>query len=134
MKQEHCLCKISQDIVLKNKKNEVLILKHRKSGKWLLPGGRLNQKEKWIDGLKREVKEEIGTNDFEITGILEVDNWIHDEIPYYGVFFFGRISNNANIVLSYEHTEYAWVNEKQLDNFIFWHPELRQRIIRAFQK
>jgi len=133
MNDKHVFSKISQDIILKNEKGEVLFLKHAKSGKWLLPGGRLNQEEKWLAGLKREVKEEIGTDDFEIIGISEVDNWTHKKIPHYGVFFLGRISSDANIVLSPEHTEYVWVkNKEELDNFIFWHPDLKQRIAKAF--
>lgn len=134
MENRHSLSKISQDIVLKNERGEILILRHRKSGKWLLPGGRLNQGEKWIDGLKREVKEEIGTDDFEITGILEVDNWIHKGIPHYGAFFTGRIANDKKITLSQEHTEYTWIKNKQeLDKFIFWHPDLKKRIIKVLE-
>lgn len=135
MEEQHSLSKISQDIVLKNERGEILILRHRKSGKWLLPGGRLNQGEKWIDGLKREVKEEIGTDDFEITGILEVDNWIDKGVPHYGVFFTGQIASNRKIILSDEHIEYTWVRNKQeLDKFVFWHPDLKRRIIRALKK
>ena len=124
----HAWSKISQDIVLKNENSEVLILRHAKSGKWLLPGGRLNKGETWIEGLRREVKEEIGTDDFHVTGVIRIADWVHEKEPHYGVFFTGAISN-VEIVLSEEHTEYAWVKEiKDIEGLTFWHPDLKEMV------
>lgn len=134
MEKQHSLFKITQSIVLINKQGEILILKH-KSGRWLLPGGRLNQGEKWLAGLKREVKEEIGADDFVITGILEVDNWISKRVPHYGIFFVGSVTNDKKIILSNEHVEYTWIkNREELDKFDFWNNDLKQRIIKALKE
>jgi 8-oxo-dGTP diphosphatase len=65
--------KITQNILLFNKEGHILLLKH-KAGKWLLPGGRLNDGENWLDGLKRELQEEVGIKSFKITGIVGVDS------------------------------------------------------------
>lgn len=61
--------RVSQAVVLRNEKGEVLLLQHR-SGKLLFPGGHLRTGETWRDGLWREIKEETGIADAKITGIL----------------------------------------------------------------
>ncbi len=133
MEDKHAWMKISQDIALKNEKGEVLILRHAKSGKWLLAGGRLNKDEGWLEGLKREVKEEIGTDDFKITGIIRVADWTLGDDPHYGVFFTGSISSDTEIVLSPEHIEYTWVKSKEdIDGFVFWHPDLKKMVLGLF--
>lgn len=65
---QHQLFKITQNIILKNKDGKVLILKHN-TGKWLLPGGKINKGENWTDSLKRELKEETGTDQFKVEKI-----------------------------------------------------------------
>jgi len=129
MSDKHAWSKISQDIVLKNEKGEVLILKHTKSGKWLLPGGRLNQGETWLEGLRREVKEEIGADNFHITGVIRIADWADKGEPHYGVFFIGSIPSNTRIVLSPEHTEYTWVKDKEdIKKLTFCHPDLKKMV------
>jgi len=129
--KEHEKTKVAQSVLLvRNKK--ILLLQH-KSGKWLLPGGRLNVQEKWIDGLLREVKEETGIIDIEIIGILEVDNWIHKNEPHYGVFMHG-IPLSKTVILSDEHINFAWVPKENIQNYEFWNETLKKRVIRLSQK
>ena len=129
--QEHEKTKVSQSILLVCDK-KVLILKH-KSGKWLLPGGRLNVQEYWKDGLLREVKEETGIGEIEIVGVLEVDNWEHKGEPHYGVFLHG-IPSTDEVTLSGEHSDFAWVSKEDIQNYDFWNESLQDRVIRFVQK
>lgn len=129
--KEHVRVKISQAILLVYNK-KILILRH-KSGKWLLPGGRLNVLETWIDGLFREIKEETGISGVEIVSILEVDNWITGDQPHYGVFFHGK-SPTDTVVLSDEHIDYAWVSKDGIQNYEFWSDGLQERISRLIEK
>lgn len=129
--QKHEKAKVSQSILLVRDK-KILILKH-KSGKWLLPGGRLNMREKWRDGLLREVEEETGIGNIEITGVLEVDNWENKKDPHYGVFLHG-VPLDDRVILSDEHAEFAWVSKDDIQNYEFWNNELRDRVIRLAQK
>ena len=62
--REHKLFKINQGAILQNAEGRVLIL--RKNGKWMLPGGRMEEGEDWLHGLKREMQEETGIVDFAI--------------------------------------------------------------------
>lgn len=133
MEDKHAWVKISQDIALKNEKGEVLVLRQPKSGKWILVGGHLNEGEDWFEGLKREVREEIGTDDFKLTGIIGINNWVVNGEPKYGAFFTGSISSDIEIVLSSEHSEYAWIkNKEDVGRFIFAHPNLRKIVFSLF--
>ncbi|MFZ2356994.1 MAG: NUDIX domain-containing protein, partial [Candidatus Omnitrophota bacterium] len=55
---EHQLFKITQNAVIKNTSGSVLVLCHT-TGKWLLPGGKINAGETWLEGLQRELREEL---------------------------------------------------------------------------
>lgn len=124
--------KITQNILLFNKKGHILLLKH-KAGKWLLPGGRLNDGENWLDGLKRELQEEAGIKSFKITGVIGVDNWGEAESYRYVVFFKGK-TNNSKVVVSNEIIDYAWLkNPQDLKHYDLWFNGLGKLIKKAFQ-
>jgi|FLOH01.1.fsa_nt_gi 8-oxo-dGTP diphosphatase len=128
---EHEKTKVSQSILIV-RDNKILILQH-KSGGWLLPGGRLNVKEKWLSGLLREIKEESSIKDVEIVNILEVDNWTHKNESHYGVFFHG-VSASDVVRLSDEHQDFAWVSKEEIKDYKFWNEALQERIVRLVDK
>lgn len=128
---EYGLNRISQSALLVYDK-KVLLLLH-KSGKWLLPGGRLEVGENWLKGLRREIKEETGIDNIETVRILEVDNWNYDNENYYGAFFLA-ISPIDRIRLSDEHIEFAWVSKDEVQNYEFWNNDLKNRVVRLAQK
>jgi len=121
------LFKITQNAVIQNQEKNVLILKHN-TGKWLLPGGKIQKNESWIEALKREIKEETGITEFEIKKILDIDSWTENETGYYVVTFIATILKADKITLSDEHIEYAWVKLSDLDNYDFWHENIKERI------
>lgn len=125
------LFKITQNIIIKNNSRKALILKHT-TGNWLLPGGKINQGENWLEALIREIKEETGITNFKIDRVLEVDSWMEDKVGYYVVTFIVSMEGEPNIVLSDEHTEYAWVTLNDLDNYTFWHEDIKKRIKKSF--
>ncbi len=47
-------------------KKKVLLIHHVKSGLWLPPGGHVEPGENLVETAEREVREELGINDFEI--------------------------------------------------------------------
>lgn len=65
------------------------------AGTWDLPGGRLNMGETAIEGLKREVKEEIGA-DIEMHGIVGTGvNIVSDTFRLYVVVYRCTLSDPA---------------------------------------
>ncbi len=82
-------------------------------GKWDVPGGRMEQGEHPLDGLKREVKEETGFEPKpDQVSLFFTDKWgvggdvVND--PIIGLFWIVRV--DADPVLSDEHIRFVWHN------------------------
>ncbi len=125
------LFKVIQNMAFRNADGKILVLKH-KTGKWLLPGGKINKGENWEEGLRREVSEETGIKNFEPGQVFDIDSWIDEKDGYYVVTFLVE-SSMKNIVLSDEHVEYAWIGREELDKLDFWHEKIRKRVRKVLE-
>ena len=102
-----------------NPQNQVLFIRdsgigshaHAK-GKWDIPGGRMDHGETALEGLVREIREEIG---IEVnpdcarafhTGLWGVGGDVENE-PIVGIYYIVRIGDDP-VVLSGEHCEHRW--------------------------
>lgn len=104
----HALVQAGQLIILQRPNGDILMLKDS-DGRWGLPGGRLNQEEFWIDGLRREVKEETGIEKFDLfqpLGIFQRESRSGGP-SVYGVIFLGA-TDELEVILSHEHVAYDW--------------------------
>ncbi|MDD3190606.1 MAG: NUDIX hydrolase [Candidatus Pacebacteria bacterium] len=129
--EEHGVFFITQDVFLFSSTGKLLALRHF-SGKWLLPGGHINKDEDWQTALFREIEEETGITDLEISKPIFVDNWKNPEGFQYGVFFAGNTSAEE-VRLSDEHIEYKWLGSLQeIDELDWWCEPLKERIIEAW--
>ena len=129
---EHQFFKITQNIVLKNKDGKILILKHN-TGNWLLPGGKINKGENSIEGLKRELKEETGADQFEIERIIDMDTWEENDQGCCVITFLGSVSLDK-IILSEEHIDFAWIDINDVDKYQFWNEKIKKRIKKLIDK
>ncbi len=120
------LFEVTQQIVLRNKTGKVLIL--NKNSKWMLPGGRVLKNEKWNHALAREIKEETGIDNFQIDKILDIAT--SDDNSQFIITFAG-LTDKEKVKLSSEHQEFAWVDFKELNSYKFWHPNIKERILKA---
>ncbi len=123
---ENGLFEITQQIVLKNRMGKILIL--NKDGKWMLPGGRVQKNEKWDVALKREIKEETGIDNFQIDKIIDVATT--DDNSQFVITFAGS-TDKEEVKLSSEHQEFAWIDFKEINSYEFWHPSIKERILKA---
>jgi len=120
--------------ILKNKK--ILIVKKSPlekidGGLWTIPGGKIKKKESIIDGLKREVKEEvnleildfqwIGENVFESNGF-----WFHAQ-------HFLCHPKNGKVKLEKKLIAFHWLSKDEIENFIF-PKNIKKRITEIFKK
>ncbi len=129
---EHQLFQVDQNAVIRNDKGAILILRHRKTSRWLLPGGRINKDENWLEALKREVREETGIGNFVIDRVLDIGSFSDKGVFYYLVTFLCR-TKDKNVKLSNEHDDYAWINSKEeLKKYNFWHEDIVRRIKKSF--
>ncbi|WP_459130198.1 NUDIX hydrolase [Guggenheimella bovis] len=97
-----------------NESNEVLLLHHKKLGKWLQVGGHIEEGENAFDAAKRELLEEAGIEGEGTDVIFDID--IH-EIPenkgvpahyHYDIRFLLKAKEN-DLILSDESYAIRWV-------------------------
>ena len=108
---------VSQKIVIFNKKGNFLVL-HRtfsapaNPNKWDLPGGDLDFGEDAIEGIVREVKEEVG---LEIKGLkpFDVESHINEKGEFWITIAYRARATSDEVILSFEHDEYRWVTPKE---------------------
>tara|TARA_B100000900_G_C20162062_1_gene546310 strand:+ start:25 stop:492 length:468 start_codon:yes stop_codon:yes gene_type:complete len=68
-------------IIVLNKKNEVFVGKRKDNpiDKWQMPQGGIDNKEKPLDAMKRELIEETSIEKIEI--LREIEDWLEYELP-----------------------------------------------------
>jgi 8-oxo-dGTP pyrophosphatase MutT (NUDIX family) len=94
----------------------------RPEGKWGLPGGRMDEKELREPAFRRELKEELGLDDFELLGVADYDIWYFSEDrAVCGIVNLIR-NDTAEIKLSPEHVQYKWVTREELGDYQFVWP------------
>lgn len=85
-------------------------------GEWELLYGRLDQHEDLFEALRREVKEEVDLEEFEISRLLRVWHFYRGEETaekeIHG-FTFHCKTKDQNIKISTEHSEFRWVEPKE---------------------
>ena len=128
--------RIGVGAVLLNKNNQVFVGKRRDNpvNKWQMPQGGVDNNEKLVDALKRELYEETSVKSYEI--IHELDRWLTYELPEnllgkiwrgkYGgqkqrwfILRFSGEENEINVnTKKPEFLEWKWVEIESLPNII----------------
>lgn len=88
-------------------------------GQWDFPGGRMDHGEGPIEGLLREIREELGVE----SSRVQIDRPFHVGLwgvggdtlnqPIVGIFYVVRPVGEFTITLSEEHSEYVWIDPRQ---------------------
>ena len=53
----------------------LIIEANKRPDVWALPGGRINNNENVQESFRREIKEELGVNNFKILGMVDFETW-----------------------------------------------------------
>ena len=113
------------------KDGKVLILREAlydggtNAGKYVLPGGKLNNNELFFDALRREVREETGL-EIEIGQPVYIGEWwpvIRDVKNHIVAVFVRCQALSTNVVLSEEHDAFAWIALDDVAKYTFAPPE-----------
>ncbi|MFZ2226037.1 MAG: NUDIX domain-containing protein [Candidatus Moraniibacteriota bacterium] len=126
---------ISQAAVL-IREDRCLILQFSDSGKWGLPGGRIDKSETGKAALKRELKEELGIDTFDYLGVADYDFYYYqrgeDRIAKCDVI--NLIKNDEDEpVLSYEHSAMKWIKEDEVGQYEFAWNNMERMIKNSFK-
>lgn len=116
---------VTRTIVL-NEKNEILLIQRSKSdswnsGKWELPGGKLDEGQDISNALEREVFEETGLLVLPTNRLAYYESRILTSGKYKGLPYIVLIgiakAQNSNIKISTEHNQYKWIGINEFENF-----------------
>lgn len=117
--------KIVVTAILKDQDEYLIVKRSNNDDKfpnmWEFPGGHIENNELLLDGLKRELLEEIG---FDYNGIPIIKHY-YDEFDDEGYnleidFLIEASKENIKVKLSDEHSDYKWVNSSSslIDDYI----------------
>lgn len=125
--KKHKLFRVNQAAIIKNSRDQVLIL--QRFGRWVLPGGRLEEDMSSNKGLSREIKEETGIVNCTIEGVIDIR--LSESRNTYMVTFL-CYTNKKTVKLSDEHMDYAWVGKNELDKYKFEHKDTKNIIKKVY--
>jgi len=112
--------RMSSHAVITNEKNELLQLKATYGSLgWGLPGGALDPGESIFDALHRECFEEIGVK---VHLVALTGSYYHSTLNSHAFIFRCTMPDNANIILSEEHSEFRYFPLDELN------PVQRERV------
>jgi ADP-ribose pyrophosphatase YjhB (NUDIX family) len=87
---------------------------------WTVPGGRCDDGETLEQALRREVAEEVGITDFEITELLGKAPGAKEGDTLY--LFKGATNQEAQLLEPEKFSEWKWVSKEDVpENFISFH-------------
>ncbi len=120
-----------------NEKYELLVVKKSlneqiDAGLWTIPGGKIYPQEHILDGLRREIREEVG---------LEIDppQWIgedvfqNNEAMFHAEHFMCK-ARITSVVLEKKLTEYRWISGLSDIEDLPFAQNIKKRIIEIFTK
>lgn len=122
---------------ISDKKGRLLIVKKSRheridAGLWVVPGGKIKQDEQIIDGLRREVKEEVGLMVVSCRWMGEDVFRVEDKY-FHAPHFMCEVESTKKITLEKNLLEYRWVTKGELA--IYTMPEgLRKDAVNFFKK
>lgn len=131
----HLVTKVAEYGIIIHK-NKFLLLQLSKDADpkqaWILPGGRLEENEKPMHGLIREIKEE--TNLYvEVINPCHVGSWGEGEDKRYAVFYICKPKSHE-VRLSKEHDNFKWLTPEELLELTNQKPHLKEAIKKAFNQ
>ncbi len=113
----HFFGKVAQKAIVV-KDNKVLITKDvNEKVVWELPGGRLDETEKPMDGIKREIREELGV-ECEVKHIFYIDRMYHarDKQWMLVIYYIVELLSEDFKVDPVEVDEMQWVDKETWSN------------------
>jgi 8-oxo-dGTP pyrophosphatase MutT (NUDIX family) len=107
--------------LIKNSQGSVLILKDNSTGKWEVPGGRIDQNQQIEEAFRREMSEELPgsvvKNFGSVVYAAQGDFMVENDHKLMLLFFIADVEMPDSLELSNEHSELAWVDSSTIDNY-----------------
>lgn len=102
---------------------------------YMLPGGKVNQREDSLSAIKREVKEELGYDNIEFSCLAISEEFVLDKgfynqqinVIYQGVFR-DEIKDVKFKGLEGDWINFEWVNVSEIDNYNIYPSDIKKAI------
>ena len=110
-------------VIFNKEKNKILIFQTEGKNYYLLPGGRVEQKESSNEAIKREIREELGWNlDFEFLAFSEeFIDYNNQNIQRINVIYKATYNDETNLNifkgLEGDWINFKWINIKELNDY-----------------
>jgi len=110
----------------------------KKYGLWDLPGGRLEKGEDQLVSLAREMQEEVGDLKYELGDVIYATTMSvakdDPEDPHRVKLFYLATTEDENVTISEEHTEFVWKSLEEIEADIDCKDWLKNAIAAAITK
>jgi len=118
--EEHFVGRVAQKAIIIRGGAVLAVLNHN-GKKWGLPGGRLHKGELPVDGLKREVREEIGV-EITVEEVVCVELFSNPEAPHVSIGYTATFLEHEPVLTlaKDEIAEITWVPLSEIDSFPFY--------------
>jgi len=107
---------VGQKAIIFNKDGQFLILQRSEkagdAGKWSFAGGALEEKEKPVEGILREIKEETQL-DVEKLKPFTVFSYTNKDDDSVVMICYTCIAKNPDVIINWEHDDYKWVTKDE---------------------
>lgn len=122
-------------IIYNEDKTKILVFTGNNKNFYLLPGGKVNEKENSIEAIKRELKEELGYTDlkFTLAGISEesivLNDIYHQQINIiYKTIYKNKINELIFHGLEGNWATYKWIDINELDKIKLYPTNIKKCI------
>ena len=102
---------------------------------YMLPGGKVNQREDSLSAIKREIKEELGYDNIEFSCLAISEEFVLDKGFYnqqINVIYQGVFRDEINDVkfkgLEGDWINFEWVNVSEIDNYNIYPSDIKKAI------
>jgi len=128
------LFEVTQGAIIKNTAGAVLIL-NINGDRWMLPGGHVDAEENWEEAFRRELKEELGLENFTIKKLVDITSWLTEKSKrnIYALTFLVEAPDFEEPKLSDEHLNHAWVTLADIDNYNFLDEIVKNRVRKGLE-
>lgn len=130
---EHERFVVSQKGILIRGQKCLIVEARQRPDVWDLPGGRINNNENGQESFRREIKEELGVNNFKILGVVDYEIW-HTRTGFAVCGVVNLIETEEEIKLSDEHTRLKWIKEGEIDQHGYVWPAMGRMVRNGFRR
>lgn len=119
---------VTVDIIISDNYNRILLIKRGNDpfkSMWALPGGFIEMNEKLVDSAKRELQEETGLTNINLTQFKAYGDPGRDPRGRnIAIVFYGKCSNPMNAIAGDDAAEVNWFELSKLPEMAFDHKQI----------